>query len=219
VEKILSGISRFEHEIYPKQRALFRKLAGGQRPRILFITCADSRIDPNLITQAEPGELFICRNVGNIVPPHALHAGGTTAAIEYAVGALKVSHIVICGHTDCGAMKGALRPEELKEFPHVHDWLSHCDAAMRNIKENHADVPENKKLGLLIEQNVLAQLQHLKTHPYVVSHMNAGKVAVHGWVYDIERGKITTYNETSGRFEALPKTGDGEVVATEIENG
>jgi carbonic anhydrase len=216
MEKILSGVARFQHDIYPKQRALFRKLACGQSPRILFITCADSRIDPNLITQAEPGELFICRNVGNIVPPHALHTGGTTAAIEYALGALKVSHIVVCGHTDCGAMKAALHPEELDEFPHVRDWLCHCDAAMRDIKDNHADTPEEMKIDLLIQQNVVAQLQHLRTHPYVVSHVNAGNVTVHGWVYDIEQGVITAYNEASRQFEPLPTSGDGEVVAADV---
>lgn len=203
VDKIIEGISRFQSDVYPEQEKLFRELANTQSPDVLFITCSDSRIDPNLITQTNPGDLFICRNAGNIVPPHDLHTGGMTASIEYAVGVLNVRHIVICGHTDCGAMKGALHPEALKKLPHVSNWLSHCAAACQTIKDNHSHLDDHAKLQMMIEQNVLLQLQHIRTHPYVASHLDAGTLTLHGWVYDIESGGFKTYNEASKTFEPM----------------
>ena len=124
MDHVISGVAKFQKEVYPNKKATFQKLANGQNPEVLFITCSDSRIDPNLVTQTDPGELFICRNAGNIVPPHSNQTGGMTASIEFAVAALGVSHIVVCGHTDCGAMKGAIKPEGLDALPHVKEWLS-----------------------------------------------------------------------------------------------
>jgi len=117
----VEGVVRFQQEIFPEKRELFEKLSLGQSPEVLFITCSDSRIATGMITQTDPGELFICRNAGNIVPPHTNHSGAMTASIEYAVGALKVPHIVVCGHSGCGAMVGAMHPESLDELPHVKD--------------------------------------------------------------------------------------------------
>ena len=119
--KIAAGVVRFQKEVYPEKRELFARLAEGQKPDALFITCSDSRIDPNLVTQTEPGELFICRNAGNIVPPHATHTGGMTASIEYAVAVLGVQDIVVCGHIGCGAIEGAMRPERIVDLPHVSE--------------------------------------------------------------------------------------------------
>lgn len=203
MDKIIDGISRFQNDVYPEQQKLFHELRNTQSPEVLFITCSDSRIDPNLITQTDPGDLFICRNAGNIVPPNSMHTGGMTASIEYAVGALNVSHIVICGHTDCGAMKGALNRSALKELPHVDAWLSHCDAAHRTVVDNHPNLNESDKLQMMIERNVCLQLQHLRTHPYVASRLAAGKVTLHGWVYDIETGGFKTYNEATDSFEPM----------------
>jgi carbonic anhydrase len=203
VDKIIEGISRFQNDVYPDQQKLFQDLATTQSPDVLFITCSDSRIDPNLITQTNPGDLFICRNAGNIVPPNSNITGGTTASIEYAVAALGVRHIVICGHTDCGAMKGALNPAALSELPHVSAWLSHSAAACRTVQENYGDLKDDDKLQKLIEENVLAQMQHIRTHPYVASRMHAGKVELHGWVYDIKSGGFKVYNAKSGKFEEM----------------
>src|SRR5690554_975103 len=127
--KFAAGVVRFQSDVFEKKRKLFHELADGQAPEALFITCSDSRIDPNLLTQTEPGELFICRNAGNIVPPHSNHTGAMTASIEFAVGALKVPHIVICGHSGCGAMKGAMNTDALADFPHVREWLAYARAA------------------------------------------------------------------------------------------
>ena len=125
MDHVISGVAKFQNEVYPDKKATFQKLANGQNPEVLFITCSDSRIDPNLVTQTDPGELFICRNAGNIVPPHSNETGGMTASIEFAVAALGVEHIVLCGHTDCGAMKGAINPEGLSSLHRVKEWLDH----------------------------------------------------------------------------------------------
>src|SRR6202140_816809 len=129
VEKILRGLKRFQKNVYPKHRELFHELALHQRPTALFITCADSRIDPCLLTQTQPGELFLCRVIGNIVPRFPESIGGVSATIEYAVGVLGVPDIIVCGHTDCGVMKGVLNPEALKPLANVSAWLSPAQRA------------------------------------------------------------------------------------------
>ena len=138
VESILRGLKRFQKFVYPKHRDLFHKLALGQRPTALFITCADSRIDPCLLTQTKPGELFLCRVIGNIVPAFPKTIGGVSATIEYAVGVLGVPDVIVCGHTDCGVMKGVLNTGALKSLPNVSSWLRHARAARRAVaKCNH----------------------------------------------------------------------------------
>ena len=202
MEKIVKGIVQFQNEPFKTREALFAELANGQSPEVLFITCADSRIDPNLVTQTEPGDLFICRNAGNIVPPHVKVAGGVTASIEYAVAVLGVKHIVICGHTDCGAMKGALNPKGLEELPHVHDWLNNSRAAVEIVKAKCGRATAEELL-MVTEENVLLQLQHLRTHPAVAARIANKEVSLHGWVYHIENGMVTCYDETKESFVAL----------------
>lgn len=194
MEKVISGILKFKSASYPERKKLFDELANGQSPEVLFITCADSRIDPNLITQTEPGDLFIIRNAGNIVPTHSKPAGGVTASIEFAVAALGVKHIVVCGHTDCGAMKGAINPGALTDLPHVQNWLDNCRAAVETVRAKHeqATIAE---LDKVTEENVLLQLQHLKTHPTVASRLATGEVDLHGWVYDIGHGMVRAYDD------------------------
>ncbi len=200
VNKIAAGVVRFQHDVYTKRQRLFRELAFGQSPEALFITCSDSRIDPNLITQTDPGELFICRNAGNIVPPHSSHTGAMTASIEYAVGALKVPHIIICGHTHCGAMSGALHPETLDKLPHVREWLSHAKAAELIARESGEGLSEEAKLDLLTKENVLLQMAHIKTHPYVAAAVSSRRVEIHGWVYDIASGEVLAFDEARRDF-------------------
>jgi carbonic anhydrase len=202
MEKVISGIVKFQKDAFENRRQLFAELAGGQSPEVLFITCADSRIDPNLVTQAEPGDLFICRNAGNIVPPHVKTAGGVTASIEYAVAVLGIKDIVVCGHTDCGAMKGALNPNALKGLPHVHDWIDHSRAAVEVVKAKRGRAGIEELLEVT-EQNVLLQLQHLRTHPAVAARVSNGDIELHGWVYDIETGGVTAYDQKSQKFLAI----------------
>ncbi len=202
MDHLISGVAKFQREVYPTKKARFQKLAKGQNPEVLFITCADSRIDPSMVTQTEPGELFICRNAGNIVPPHSNQTGSMTASIEFAVAALGVSHIVVCGHTDCGAMKGAIAPEKLDDLPHVREWLGHCRAAREVVKERCGEV-HGEHLEDVTRENVLLQLQHLRTHPAVAAKLATGKITLHGWVYNIETGGIESYNSATGEFAPI----------------
>ncbi|GEA06076.1 carbonic anhydrase [Alteromonas sp. KUL42] len=204
MDHVISGVAKFQNEVFPDKKATFQKLANGQNPEVLFITCSDSRIDPNLVTQTEPGELFICRNAGNIIPPHSNETGGMTASIEFAVAALGVEHIVICGHTDCGAMKGAINPEGLSSLPHVKEWLGHCRVATEVVKERcgHSELTIDDLEAVTME-NVVQQLQHLRTHPAVAAKIATGHVKLHGWVYNIGTGEVLCYNNEKGEFENM----------------
>lgn len=200
MDKIASGVLKFQREIAEERRELFQKLAVGQTPRALFITCSDSRIDPCLLTQTDPGELFICRDAGNIIPPHTHNTGAMTASIEYAVGALNVPHVIICGHSDCAALKGALNPDSLGAFPHFRLWLGYAEAATLVVRESMGAATEEERLRRLIEENVVLQMQHLMTHPYVAARVRAGKTRIHGWVYDIGAGAVNAWDERAGAF-------------------
>ncbi len=202
MDKVLAGIAAFQKDAYAARQPLFAELANGQSPEVLFITCADSRIDPGLVTQTEPGDLFVCRNAGNIVPPHGKLADGTSASVEYAVAVLGVQHIVVCGHTDCGAMKGALNPDSLTDLPQVHDWIDCSRAAVEAVRAKHGQAGI-EELDAVIEQNVLLQLDHLRTHPAVAARIAAGDIELHGWVYDIEHGDITAYDKDQDAFVSL----------------
>ena len=203
MDHVISGVAKFQRDVYPEKKETFKKLVTGQNPEVLFITCADSRIDPNLVTQTDPGELFICRNAGNIVPPHSNQTGGMTASIEFAVAALGVSHIVVCGHTDCGAMKGALNPEKLDSLPHVKEWLGHCRCATEVVKEKHGGELNADSLAEVTKENVLQQMQHLKTHPAVAAKLATKAVQLHGWVYDIETGMVHCYDPETDSFKEM----------------
>jgi carbonic anhydrase len=200
VEKFLGGVSRFQKHVYPQHQDLFEKLALGQRPEALFITCADSRIDPCLLTQTKPGELFICRVIGNIVPPYPDAVGGVSATIEYAVGVLRVPEVIVCGHTDCGVMRGALNPEALGAFPNVTTWLRYANVERREPN------PSAEFLLALAEQNVIAQLKNLRTHPTVAARLEQGDLSLHGWLYHIGSGTVTVYDAQAASFrEASPR--------------
>ena len=200
MKQVLEGVCRFQRDVFPQQQPLFQQLVHGQSPEVLFITCADSRVVPDLITQSKPGDLFICRNAGNMVPPYGEVHGGVSATIEYAVDVLGVSHIVVCGHTDCGAMKGVLHPEKVAHLPAVRTWLNHGEIARRVVEARSGDLPEDQKLAALIEANVVGQINHLRTHPSVAARIARGAVRLHGWVYDIGTGRVTVWDENTARF-------------------
>jgi len=198
--KFAAGVVRFQSEVFPEKKDLFEKLSKGQSPEALFITCSDSRIETAMITQTDPGELFICRNAGNIVPPHTNHTGGMTASIEFSVAVLNVPHIVVCGHSECGAMKGAMNPEGLDSLPHVKEWLGYSKAAVDVVDELAPKGSDEERMQLLLQQNVILQLQHLRTHPSVAKRLARGDIALHGWVYDIKTGGVDAYDETQNKF-------------------
>jgi carbonic anhydrase len=203
---IVDGFLHFHHEIFPQQEELFKKLATAQQPRAMFITCADSRIVPELITHSSPGDLFVTRNVGNVVPPYGQMNGGVSTAIEYAVLALGVQHIIICGHSDCGAMRAVLNPDSLEKMPTVKAWLRHAEVAKTMVHDNCNCADENETMHILTDENVIAQLQHLRTHPSVASRMANGHLFIHGWVYDIETSAIKAYDADQGCFLPLDGT-------------
>ena len=208
LDRIRRGVTRFQTEIYPAQREMFERLKLGQKPLALFMTCADSRVNPNLVTQTDPGEIFIERNPGNIVPPYVEFVGGVTAGVEYAMLALKVPVIVVCGHTDCGVMKALLHPEQVEDMPGVQHWMSHAfDARARMLRE-FGDAPEEEQLRRMTEYNVLGQIENLKTHPSVRARMLKGEIEIRGWVYDIGDGSIREADPASGRFTTLGNSGE-----------
>jgi len=211
LNKIVAGFHKFKTEIFPNRKELFGDLSVRQNPLAMFITCADSRIVPDLITQSAPGDLFITRNVGNIVPPYGQMMGGVSTAIEYAVLALGVQHIIVCGHSDCGAMKAVLDPLALKLMPTVKAWLRHSESALKVVEAN-CDVSGNEKLQVLTQENVIAQLTHLHTHPAVVAKVASGNLFIHGWIYDIKTCEILAFDAKTGNF--LPLDGEFIPVAT-----
>lgn len=198
-----AGVVEFQNDVYPAKKDLFEELSQGQHPEAFFLTCSDSRIETAMLTQTEPGDLFICRNAGNIVPPHTQKTGGITASLEFAVAVLNVPHIVVCGHTDCGAMKAALSGEGLDELPHVKEWLGFSKAAVDVVNAVGGGMSEGDRMKLLLKKNVILQLQHLKTHPCVAVKLAKGELQLHGWVYDIKVGKVYAYDEGADTFEPV----------------
>jgi carbonic anhydrase len=203
VEKIVRGTKRFQKLVYPKHRELFERLALQQRPEVLFITCADSRIDPCLLTQTRPGDLFICRVIGNVVPRYPQTIGGVSATIEYAVAVLGVADIIVCGHTDCGVVKGVLNPNALKPLRNVSAWLRHAAPARRAVKKLKDKKASPEFLLALTERNVVEQLANLRSHPSVAASLKRGNLALHGWVYHIGQGFVTSWDAGQQRFVPL----------------
>lgn len=217
-----AGVVKFQTSVFPEKQALFETLSKGQSPEALFITCSDSRIETAMLTQTEPGELFICRNAGNIVPPHSDMTGGMTASIEFAVAVLKVPHIVICGHTECGAMKGAMAIDTVQGIPHVKQWLGYAKAAVDIVDVLGADLDDDARMTMLLEQNVLLQLQHIRTHPAVAVALASKSLTLHGWVYDIRTGDVTAYDEAQEQFVPVPEKYASElanIIAADCDHG
>jgi len=201
--RFAEGVIRFQNDVFPERKELFEQLNEGQNPEAFFLTCSDSRIETGMITQSLPGDLFVCRNAGNIVPPHTSHTGGVSASLEYAVSVLNVPHIVICGHTKCGAMAAALSGEPLDELPHVKEWLGYSKAAVKIANSLGKDLSEEERMQLLLERNVVLQLQHIKTHPSVAVRLAEGNLKLHGWIYDIKTGGVIAYDEASDTFRPV----------------
>ncbi len=201
MKKLIKGLGEFKTNYFSTHLELFEQLAHGQKPRVLFITCSDSRIDPNLITQTELGELFVIRNAGNIIPPFGAANGGEGAAVEYAIHALGIEQIVVCGHSHCGAMKGLLQLNKLQEdMPLVYDWLKHAEATRRLVKENYGSYQGEQLLEVTVAENVLTQIENLKTYPVVHSKIYQGKLKIYGWVYHLETGEVLAYDPHSHAY-------------------
>jgi len=204
MKKLIDGVRQFQEGAFRAKQSLFERLAGGQRPLALFITCSDSRIDPNLLTNTEPGELFVLRNCGNIVPPYGSVRGGEAATIEFAVKFLKVADVIVCGHSHCGAMAARLAPDRLKESPAVRDWLIHTEGSRPNTSEECGHISEaSDPLAIAVEENVLVQLEQLRSHPSVADAPEQDEIRLHGWVYQFETGEVFAYDSEQGQFHSI----------------
>lgn len=202
MQKLIDGLKHYMRNIHQEEQALFDLLATGQSPKTCIVTCSDSRVDPALIMQADPGDLFVLRNAGNIVPPHGAPQGGEGATLEYAVSALGVEDIIICGHSDCGAIKGVLTPGSCDHMPEVKRWLQYSES-VRRIVDERPDLTGVSRINAAIEINVLTQLAHLHTLPFVAAKTSSGKLSLHGWVYDISTGVIRAFDPQEGIFKPL----------------
>jgi carbonic anhydrase len=204
MQKLVDGIHRFQKDIFSSQERFFQRLVDGQKPLALFITCSDSRIDPSMLTQTKPGELFIMRNAGNIVPPYGAVSCGEAATIEYAVSVLHVEDIIVCGHSHCGAMNALLQPDSVAELPAVRSWLGHAESTARIIKENYGHLIDfDARLTATVEENVLVQLESVRTHPSVAAALARKQLKLHGWVYKFETGQVFAYDAELGQFESV----------------
>ena len=203
MKNLVKGYLRFRNDVFPQLKDHYRLLADRQSPDALFITCADSRVVPNLILQTEPGDLFLARNVGNVVPPTGEMPGGISATVEYAVEVLKVRHVIICGHSDCGAVKAVLQRKDMSRLPITDKWLKYVEAAWQYRDPGDPTGDEKAQHMALIHANVIAQVNNLKTHPEVAAGMAKGTLQVHGWYYDIMSGAIEAYDQQTHKFGLL----------------
>ena len=203
MERLIEGYKKFITEVFPQRRAQFRLLAESQAPEFLFITCADSRVVPDLILGTGPGDLFIARTIGNVIPVAGDDVDGVAASIEYAVDVVRVRHVIVCGHSDCGAMKATLDRKNLEHLPKARRFLAHVEAAFNHRQPLNPADGESAELAALIRGNVVAQWLNLRAQPSVVRAMQEGRLGVHGWYYDILTGRIEQYDERSRGFVLL----------------
>ncbi len=203
MQKLLDGLVRFRSKDFEEHRDLFKGLKSQQKPHTLFIACSDSRVDPNLITGTLPGELFIVRNIANLVPPYrdASEFLATTSAIEYAVLVLGIENIIVCGHSNCGGCAACLGPaEKLDELPHTKKWLELAHPVRNRIlREIPANEPEARE-WMMEQANVVEQLKHLLTYPCIAERVEAEALAISGWHYIIETGEVFVYDSAASEF-------------------
>jgi carbonic anhydrase len=205
VDRIREGVRRFRTVVFPEKQALYESLAEKQIPHALFLTCGDSRIEPSLLTGTDPGQMFVERTPGNIVPVYDNTVSvGVSASIEYAVAILGVPDLIVCGHSACGAMKGLLHPELLDEIPATARWLKYAQPAVELLQKDYPGMGDADRLKILTQLNVVEQMAHLHTHPAVEARFKAGTLGIHGWFYEIHTGRVDAYNTATGKFEPWP---------------
>ncbi len=203
MQKLVLGIHKFRSKVFATKKDLFHKLAKGQHPSALFITCSDSRINPNLVTQTEPGDLFVIRNAGNIIPAYP-ETGGELASIEFAVKGLQIQDIIICGHSDCGAMKGVLsRPQPSLGMPHLSTWLRHADRTQEIMSTQYRHLEGDRLLTATVEENVLVQIENLKSHAFIKEALDEDRLKIHAWVYKFETGQVFYYDPFLQQYQLL----------------
>ncbi len=206
MQRLIDGYARFRTKVFPQHSKLFERLAKGQQPQALFICCSDSRVMPEMVMQCDPGDLFPCRNAGNLVPPPTETGSGVAATVEYAIRVLKIADVVVCGHSDCGAMKGILQSEHMEELPVVRSWLEHAGPLstwLTRVLKDGTSMSFEQRLQVLTEANVILQMHNLRLHPAVDEGLKRGDLKLHGWMYDIGSGGIRSFDSEVGEFRSL----------------
>jgi carbonic anhydrase len=210
MQKLIAGIVDFREQLLPKYAQRFREIATKQKPDALFITCADSRVVPDLLVSTDPGELFTMRNVGNLVPPataDGISIGDLSeaSAIEYAVLVLNVAHIVVCGHSECGAMKAVMARSARPETPNLNKWLHHAHTAAFRLEHEGALSATLTPHDQLSQLNVLVQLEHLMSYAIVRERVSAATLGLNGWWFDVACGSMYAYDRTRRSFEVIDR--------------
>ena len=205
--KLLNNAIEFQETYFQEHKEIFKDLANAQNPHTLFIGCSDSRVVPDVILNTKPGEIFVVRNIANIVPPYKEKADSfrcTASIIEYAVQMLEVENIVICGHSNCGGCKALFYPQEkLNKFPFVKEWLKTNEDIKQRVLAKNLDEEERE---FQTEQlNIVKQLENITTYPYIEEKISKGKINLYGWYYIIETGDIFNYNFDNKKFELIEK--------------
>ncbi len=215
MDNLFEGVIDFNNNEYKKYSELFKKIAEGQNPHTLFIGCSDSRVVPTLITKTLPGELFVVRNIANLVPPYrnVVEYLATTSAIEYAVNILNVENIVVCGHSNCGGCRALyMTDDDLKNIPHTKKWLELAKDAKRIVSDLTLTADEKKgftgkERELLTErENIKEQIKHLRSYPYIQSKSERGEIKIYGWHYIIETGEVYNYLSEKNLYEKIDET-------------
>lgn len=221
MKKLINGILEFHKNIRPSYRETFAKLALGQAPDALLVACSDSRVAPNLFASTQPGDLFVIRNAGNLIPPYGgdgrpANETSEAAAIEFSVLRLSVIDIVICGHSECGAMRMLIDQDKETPPPHIGGWLKHGQGALRRLREG-ARMNANLEIHNHLSQlNVLEQLEHLRSYPIVRERILSNRLRLHAWWFDIREAEVLTYDELSGRFVTMTEA-EAEGILERVE--
>lgn len=214
MKKLVQGIVDFRRKVLPQYRETFAKLALGQSPDTLFIACSDSRVVPNLFASTDPGDLFVIRNVGNIVAPCGEHGVSTAdeseaAAIEVAIQKLNVSHIVVCGHSECAAMHALVQGRESLSSPNFRAWLRHGESSLSRVGSFNPVLASHNELSQL---NVLQQIEHLKSYPVVRDRIAEGRLQIHGWWFELGGADVYAFEPDAGKFVLLDEEEAGRIL-------
>ena len=208
MKKLIQGIVDFRKNLTKESRALFAKLALGHKPDTLFIACSDSRVVPNLFASTNPGDLFVLRNIGNLIPPFsASHQDDSAAAvIEFSITTLNVSDIIVCGHSECAAMQALAEGIDTLCCPHLESWLKYGKESLSKVREGFVIDPSLSDHNQISQVNVLQQMEHIKSYPFVQQRLNEGNLRVHGWWFDIAQADVYCFEPTINQFVLIDHT-------------
>lgn len=204
MKKLIQGIVDFRKNLTEENRTLFTRLALGQKPDTLFIACSDSRVVPNLFASTNPGDVFVLRNIGNLIPPafSPFHDASAPAAIEFSVFSLKVSDIIVCGHSECGAMQALARGIDTLSCPHLESWLKYGEESLIKVRSGvtvNSAVPLSEH-NQISQMNVLQQMQHIASYPFVRERLEKKQLQIHGWWFDIAAADVYCYEQDLNQF-------------------